>query len=139
MEYLKGVFDYAELDKIKDSLETAIAGRDVIKDLYNWMSKGGVSIPLKIASIIEEQIAKLIPNKIEKFGDGTLGLMFYERMVDREYGLNFARTFGTVFSRIDINFLRKVFLNNLAGTGGNVVRVIGGTVRFCWCNVQNRD
>ena len=124
MEYLKGVFDYAELDKIKDSLETAIAGRDVIKDLYNWMSKGGVSVPLKIASIVEEQIAKLIPNKIEKFGDGTLGLMFYERMVDREYGLNFVRTFGTVFSRIDINFLRKVFLNNLGGTGGNVVRVM---------------
>lgn len=124
MGYLIGVFDYAELDKIKDSLDTAIAGRDVIKDLYNWMSKGGVSIPLKIASIVEEQIAKLIPNQIEKFGDGTLGLMFYERMVDRENGLNFVRTFGTVFSRIDINFLRKVFLNNLAGTGGNVVRVM---------------
>lgn len=114
MEYLKGVFDYAELDKIKDSLETAIAGRDVIKDLYNWMSKGGVSIPLKIASIIEEQIAKLIPNKIEKFGDGKLALKFYSRVVDREYGLNFVRTFGTIFSRIDIDFLREVFLNNLA-------------------------
>lgn len=124
MEYLNGVFDYAELDKIKDSLETAIAGRDVIKDLYNWMSKGGVTVPLKVASIVEEQIVNLIPNKIEKFGDWTLGLMFYERMVDREYGLNFVRTFGTVFSRIDINFLRKVFLNNLAGTGGNVVRVM---------------
>lgn len=114
MEYLKGVFDYAELDKIKDSLETAIAGRDVIKDLYNWMSKGGVSVPLKIASIVEEQIVKLIPNKIEKFGDGKLALKFYSRMVDREYGLNFVRTFGTIFSRIDINFLREVFLNNLA-------------------------
>lgn len=114
MEYLKGVLDYAELDKIKDSLETAIAGRDVIKDLYNWMSKGGVSVPLKIASIVEEQIVKLIPNKIEKFGDGKLALKFYSRMVDREYGLNFARTFGTIFSRIDISFLREVFLNNLA-------------------------
>lgn len=114
MEYLKGVFDYAELDKIRDSLETAIAGRDVIKDLYNWMSKGGVSVPPKIASIVEEQIVKLIPNKIEKFGDGKLALKFYSRLVDREYGLNFSRTFGTVFSRIEINFLREVFLNNLA-------------------------
>ena len=114
MEYLKGVFDYAELDKIKDSLEAAIAGRDVIKDLYNWMSKGGVTVPLKIASIVEEQIVKQIPNKIEKFGDGKLALKFYSRMVDREYGLNFVRTFGTIFSRIDINFLREVFLNNLA-------------------------
>lgn len=114
MEYLKGVFDYAELDKINDSLETAIAGRDVVKALYNWMSKGGVSVPLKIASIVEEQIVKLIPNKIEKFGDGKLALKFYSRMVDREYGLNFVRTFGTIFSRIDINFLREVFLNNLA-------------------------
>lgn len=114
MEYLKVVFDYAELDKIKDSLETAIAGRDVVKDLYNWMSKGGVSVPLKIASIVEEQIVKLIPNKIEKFGDGKLALKFYSRMVDREYGLNFVRTFGTIFSRIDNNFLREVFLNNLA-------------------------
>lgn len=114
MEYLKGVFDYTELDKIKDSLETAIAGRDVVKDLYNWMSKGGVSVPLKIASIVEEQIVKLIPNKIEKFGDGKLGLKFYSRMVDREYGLNFVRTFGTIFSRIDNDFLREVFLNNLA-------------------------
>lgn len=114
MEYLKVVFDYAELDKIKDSLETVIAGRDVVKDLYNWMSRGGVSVPLKIASIVEEQIVKLIPNKIEKFGDGKLALKFYSRMVDREYGLNFARTFGTIFSRIDNNFLREVFLNNLA-------------------------
>lgn len=114
MEYLKGVFDYAELDKIKDSLETAIAGRDVIKDLYNWMSKGGVSVPLKIASIVEEQIVNLIPNKIEKFGDGKLALKFYSRMVDREFGLNFARTFGIIFSRLDIGFLREVFLNNLA-------------------------
>ena len=114
MEYLNGVFDYADLDKIKDSLETAIAGRDVIKDLYNWMSSGGVSIPLKIASIIEEHIAKLIPNKIEKFGDGKLALKFYSRMVDREYGLNFVRTFGTIFSRIDKDFLREVFLDNLA-------------------------
>lgn len=114
MEYLKGVFDYAELDKIKDSLETAIAGRDLVKDLYNWMSKGGVTVPLKIASIVEEQIVKLIPNKIEKFGDGKLALKFYSRMVDREYSLNFVRTFGTIFSRIDNNFLREVFLNNLA-------------------------
>lgn len=114
MEYLKVVFDYAELDKIKDSLETAIAGRDVVKDLYNWMSKGGVTVPLKIASIVEEQIVKLIPNKIEKFGDGKLALKFYSRMVDHEYGLNFVRTFGTIFSRIDNNFLREVFLNNLA-------------------------
>lgn len=121
MEYLNGAFDYAELDKIKDSLETAIAGRDVIKDLYDWMSKGGVSVPLKIASIVEEQIVKLIPNKIEKFGDGKLALKFYSRMVDREYGLNFSRTFGTVFSRIEINFLREVFLNNLASTD-DVVR-----------------
>lgn len=114
MEYLKRVFDYVDVEKIKDSLETAIAGRDVVKDLYNWMSKGGVSVPLKIASIVEEQIVKLIPNKIEKFGDGKLGLKFYSRMVDREYGLNFVRTFGTIFSRIDNNFLRGVFLNNLA-------------------------
>lgn len=114
MEYLKVVFDYAELDKIKDSLETAIAGRDVVKDLYNWMSKGGVTVPLKIASVVEEQIVKLIPNKIEKFGDGKLALKFYSRMVDREYGLNFVRTFGTIFSRFDNNFLREVFLNNLA-------------------------
>lgn len=114
MEYLKAVFDFAELDKIKDSLETAIAGRDVVKDLYNWMSKGGVSVPLKIASFIEEQIVKLIPNKIEKFGDGELTLKFYSQMVDREYGLNFVRTFGTIFSRIGIDFLREVFLNNLA-------------------------
>lgn len=114
MEYLKAVFDYTELDKIKDSLETAIAGRDVVKDLYNWMSKGGVSVPLKIASIVEEQIVKLIPNKIEKFGDGKLALKFYSRMVDREYGLNFVRTFETIFSRIDNNFLHEVFLNNLA-------------------------
>lgn len=121
MEYLKGVFDYTELDKIKDSLETAIAGRDVVKDLYNWMSKGGVSVPLKIASIVEEQIVKLIPNKIEKFGDGKLALKFYSRMVDREYGLNFVRTFGTIFSRIDNNFLRDVFLNNLA-SADDVVR-----------------
>lgn len=121
MGYLKVVFDYAELDKIKDSLETAIAGRDVVKDLYNWMSKGGVSVPLKIASIVEEQIVKLIPNKIEKFGDGKLGLKFYSRMVDRDYGLNFVRTFGTIFSRIDNNFLREVFLNNLASSD-DVVR-----------------
>ena len=114
MEYLKVVFDYAELDKIKDSLEAAIAGRDVVKDLYNWMSKGGVSVPLKIANIVEEQIVKLIPNKIEKFGDGKLALKFYSRMVDREYDLNFVRTFETIFSRIDNNFLRDVFLNNLA-------------------------
>lgn len=114
MEYLKVVFDYAELDKIKDSLETAIAGRDVVKDLYNWMSKGGVTVPLKIASIVEDQIVKLIPNKINKFGDAKLALTFYSRMVDREYGLNFVRTFGTIFSRIDNNFLREVFLNNLA-------------------------
>lgn len=114
LEYLKVVFDYAELDKIKDSLETAIAGRDVVKDLYNWMSKGGVSVPLKIASIVEEQIVKLIPNKIERFGDGKLALNFYSRMVDREYGLNFVRMFGAIFSRIDNNFLREVFLNNLA-------------------------
>lgn len=114
MEYLKVVFDYAELDKIKDSLETAIASRDVVKDLYNWMSKGGVSVPLKIASIVEEQIVNLIPNKIEKFGDGKLALKFYSRMVDREYGLNFVRAFGTIFSRIDNNFLREVFLNNLS-------------------------
>lgn len=114
MGYLKGVFDYAELDKIKDSLETAIAGRDVVKDLYNWMSKGGVSVPLKIASVVEEQIVRLIPNKIEKFGDGKLALKFYSRMVGREYGLNFVQTFGTIFSRIDNNFLREVFLNNLA-------------------------
>lgn len=121
MEYLKGVFDYTELDKIKDSLETAIAGRDVVKDLYNWMSKGGVTVPLKIASFADEQIVKLIPNKIEKFGDGKLGLKFYSRMVDREYGLNFVRTFGTIFSRIDNNFLREVFLNNLASSD-DVVR-----------------
>ena len=114
MEYLKVVFDYAELDKIKDSLETAIAGRDVVKDLYNWMIKGGVTVPLKIASIVEDQIVKLIPNKINKFGDAKLALTFYSRMVDREYGLNFVRTFGTIFSRIDNNFLREVFLNNLA-------------------------
>lgn len=114
MEYLKGVFDYAELDKINDSLETAIAGRDVVKDLYNWMSKGGVSVPLKIARNVEEQVVKLIPNKIEKFGDGKLALKFYSRMVDREYDLNFVRTFETIFSRIDNNFLREVFLNNLA-------------------------
>ena len=122
MEYLKGVFDYAELDKIKDSLETAIAGRDVIKDLYNWMSKGGVSIPLKIASIIEGHIAKLFPNKIEKFGDSAMSLKFYSRMVDREYGLNFVRTFEAVFSRIDHAFLRNLFMNNLAGFDGGVVR-----------------
>lgn len=125
MEYLKGVFDYAELGKIKDSLETAIAGRDVIKDLYNWMSKGGVSIPLKIASIVEEQTVKLIPNKIEKFGDGKLALKFYSRMVDREYGLNFVRTFGTIFSRIDIDFLREVFLNNLASPDDVVREMVG--------------
>lgn len=123
MEYLNSVFDYAELDKIKDSLETAIAGRDVIKDLYNWMSKGGASIPLKIASIIEQQIAKLIPNKIEKFGDGSLALKFYSRMVDSEYGLNFVRTFGTIFSRIDINFLRKVFMHNITSQD-DVVRLM---------------
>ena len=114
MEYLKGVFDYAELDKIKDSLEAAIAGRDVIKDLYNWMSKGGMTVPLKIAIIVEERIVKQIPNKIEKFGDSKLALKFYSQMVDSEYGLNFVRTFGTIFSRIDIDFLREVFLNNLA-------------------------
>lgn len=114
MEYLKRVFDYADVEKIKDAVEAAIAGRDVVKDLYNWMSKGGVSVPLKIASIVEEQIVRRIPNKIEKFGDGKLVLKFYSRMVDREYGLNFVRTFGTVFSRIDNNFLREVFLNNLA-------------------------
>lgn len=124
MEYLKGVLDYAELDKIKDSLETAIAGRDVIKDLYNWMSKGGVSVPLKIASIVEEQIVNLIPNKIEKFGDGKLALKFYSRMVDREYGLNFVRTFGTIFSRIDIDFLREVFLNNLASPDDVVCEMV---------------
>lgn len=125
MEYLKGVLDYAELDKIKDSFETAIAGREVIKDLYNWMSKGGVSVPLKIASIVEEQIVKLIPNKIEKFGDGKLALKFYSRMVDREYGLNFVRTFGTIFSRIDVDFLREVFLNNLASPDDVVREMVG--------------
>lgn len=125
MEYLKVVFDYAELDKIKDSLETAIAGRDVVEDLYNWMSKGGVTVPLKIASIVEEQIVKLIPNKIEKFGDGKLALKFYSRMVDREYGLNFLLTFGTIFSRIDNNFLRKVFLNNLASPDDVVREMVG--------------
>lgn len=122
MGYLNSVFDYAELDKIKDSLEAAIAGRDVIKDLYNWMSKGGVSIPLKIASIIEEHIAKRIPDKIEKFGDGALALKFYSRMIDREYGSNFVRTFGTIFSQIDHAFLRNLFMNNLAGFRNGVVR-----------------
>ena len=124
MEYLRSVFDYAELDKIREAIDAAVAGRDVIKDLYNWMDRGGVSIPSKVAAIVEERIAKLIPNQIEKFGDGTLGLVFYERMVDREYGLNFVQTFSTIFSRLDINFLRNVFLNNLAGSGGSVIRVM---------------
>ena len=120
MEYLRSVFDYAELDKIKEAVDAAVAGRDVIEDLYNWMGRGGVSVSIEVAAVIEKQIAKLIPNQIEKFGDGTLGLKFYERMVDREYGLNFVQTFSTIFSRLDINFLRNVFLNNLAGTGGVV-------------------
>ena len=123
MQYLKLVYDYADVDKIKDAVDSAVAGRDVLKDLSIWMSKGGVSdVSPMVAAIIEERIATSIPNTIAKFGEDTLGLKFYKRAVDPEYAANFTKTFGTIFSRIDHAFLRNLFMNNLAGFNNGVVR-----------------
>lgn len=125
MQYLKRVYDYADVDKIKDAVDSAVAGRDVLKDLSNWMSKGGVAdVSPMVAAIIEERIAMSIPNNIAKFGEDTLGLKFYKRVVDPEYAANFTKTFGTIFSRIDHAFLRSLFMNNLAGFDNGVVRVM---------------
>lgn len=123
MQYLKRVYDYADVDKIKDAVDSAVAGRDVLKDLSKWMSKGGVTdVSPMVAAIIEERIATSIPNTIAKFGEDTLGLMFYKRVVDPEYAANFTKTFGTIFSRIDHAFLRSLFMNNLAGHNNGIVR-----------------
>ena len=123
MQYLKLVYDYADVDKIKDAVDSAVAGRDVLKDLSNWMRKGGVAdVSPMVAAIIEERIATSIPNTIAKFGEDTLGLKFYKRVVDPEYAANFTKTFGTIFSRIDHAFLRNLFMNNLAGFDNGVVR-----------------
>lgn len=123
MQYLKQVYDYADVDKIKAAVDSAVAGRDVLKDLSNWMSKGGVAnVSPMVAAIIEERIATSIPNNIAKFGEDTLGLKFYKRVVDPEYAANFTKTFGTIFSRIDHAFLRNLFMNNLAGFDNGVVR-----------------
>ena len=122
MNYLIGVFDYADVDKIKEALETAISGRDVIKDLYNWVANATVIIPTKISSIIEERLLNLIPNQISKFGDGKLGLNYFANVIDD--GAIFSKLFGTVYSRIDVAFLRTLFLNNLADSGNGVVRLM---------------
>ena len=123
MQYLKLVYDYADVDKIKDAVDAAVAGRDVLKDLSFWMSNGGVAgVSPLVAAIIEERIATLIPNTIAKFGKDTLGLKFYRRVVDPEYAENFTKTFRTIFSRIDHAFLRKLFMNNLAEFDNGVVR-----------------
>lgn len=122
MNYFIGVFDYADVDKIKEALETAISGRDVIKDLYNWVANATVIIPTKISSFIEEHLLNLIPNKISKFGDGKLGLNHFANVIDD--GAIFANLFGTVYSRIDVAFLRTLFLNNLADSGNGVVRLM---------------
>ena len=123
MQYLKQVYDYADVDKIKAAVDSVVAGRDVLKDLSYWMSKGGVAgVSPMVAAIIEERIATSIPNNIAKFGEDMLGLKFYKRVVDPEYAANFTKTFGTIFSRIDHAFLRNLFMNNLAGFGNGVVR-----------------
>lgn len=122
MNYLIGVFDYADVDKIKEALETAISGRDVIKDLYNWVANATVIIPTKISSIIEERLLNLIPKHISKFGDGKLGLNHFANVIDD--GAIFSKLFGTVYSRIDVAFLRTLFLNNLVDSGNGVVRLM---------------
>lgn len=128
MQYLKLVYDYADVDKIKDAVDSAVAGRDVLKDLSNWLIKGGVTdVSPMVAAIIEERIATSIPNTIAKFGEDTLGLKFYKRVVDPDYAANFTKTFGTIFSRIDHAFLRNLFMNNLAGFNNGVVREMVGT------------
>lgn len=122
MNYLIGVFDYADVDKIKEALETAISGRDVIKDLYNWVANATVIIPTKISSIVEERLLNLIPKQISKFGDGKLGLNHFANVIGG--GAIFANLFGTIYSRIDVAFLHTLFLNNLADSGNGVVRLM---------------
>ena len=120
MEYLKRVFDYADVEKIKDAVDTAIAGRDVVKDLRNWLERGNVSLQTRIAAIIEERIASKIPPHIEKFGDHRRSTKFFANAVGE--ASNFAKTFEIIFSRLDIDFLRNVFLSNLPTTEKEVVR-----------------
>lgn len=120
MEYLKRVFDYADVEKIKDAVDTAIAGRDVVKDLRNWLERGDVSLPTRIVAIIEERIASKIPPHIEKFGDHRRSTKFFAKAVDG--ASNFAKTFEIIFSRLDIEFLRNVFLSNLPTPEKEVVR-----------------
>ena len=120
MEYLKRVFDYADVEKIKDAVDTAIAGRDVVKDLRNWLERGNNSLPTRIVAIIEERIASKIPPHIEKFGDHRRSTKFFANAVGE--ASNFAKTFGIIFSRLDIEFLRNVFLSNLPTPEKEVVR-----------------
>lgn len=120
MEYLKRVFDYADVEKIKDAVDSAIAGRDVVKDLRHWLERGNVSLPAQIVAIIEERIASKIPPHIEKFGDHGRSTKFFANAVDE--ASNFAKTFGIIFSRLDIEFLRNVFMSNLATSEVGVVR-----------------
>lgn len=112
MEYLKRVFDYADVEKIKDAVDTAIAGRDVVKDLRQWLERGNVSLPPRIVAIIEERVASKIPPHIEKFGDHRRSTKFFANAVSKTS--NFAKTFEIILSRLDIEFLRNVFLSNLA-------------------------
>ena len=125
MEYLKGVFDYADVEKIKDAVDTAVAGRDVVKDLRHWLERGNDSIQPRIVAIIEERIASKIPPHIEKFGDHRRSTKFFANAVGETS--NFAKTFGIIFSRLDIEFLRNVFLSNLPTSEKEVVRQMAET------------
>lgn len=120
MGYLKHVFDYADVEKIKDAVDAAIAGRDIVKDLRHWLEKGKESIQPRIATIIEERIASKIPPHIEKFGDHRRSTNFFAKAVGE--ASNFAKTFEIIFSRLDNEFLRNVFLSNLATSEKEVVR-----------------
>lgn len=125
MEYLKRVFDYADVEKIKDAVDAAIAGRDVVKDLRQWLELGKYSLQVRIAAIIEEQIASKIPPHIEKFGDHRRSTKFFAKAVGE--ASNFAKTFGIIFSRLDIEYLRNVFLSNLPTSEREVVRQMAET------------
>lgn len=125
MEYLKRVFDYADVEKIKDAVDSAVAGRDVVKDLRHWLERGNVSLQARIVAIIEERIASKIPPHIEKFGDHMRSTNFFANAVGNSS--NFAKTFGIIFSRLDVEFLRNVFLSNLPTNEKGVVRQMAET------------
>lgn len=125
MEYLKRVFDYADVEKIKVAVDAAIAGRDVVKDLRNWLERRNVSIQTRIALIIEERVASKIPPHIEKFGDHRRSTKFFADAVGE--ASNFAKTFGIIYSRLDIEFLRNIFLSNLPTPEKEVVRQMAET------------